>query len=227
MLSKEQIQQLSADLKIDQERIAREFYEILLLNEMSRYPWSQNLVFKGGTALRLAYNSPRFSDDLDFSIIDSFEANDIFEFAEVTAKKFGIRLKNKWEKKDTILIEFGITEAVLPQPFGLKVEILKRKNITIEIELKILRSPVSPLEVLFNVQTLESMREDKISAIKNRNEPRDLFDLWYISQKLNRPFSTDLDKFNPHKAKQVLHKYLPPNWHRVIDEIFKTAKKNK
>jgi len=67
MLSLEDLKRLSAELKIDRERIAREYYELLVLNEISEKSWSKNLIFKGGTALRLAYGSPRFSDDLDFS----------------------------------------------------------------------------------------------------------------------------------------------------------------
>ncbi len=227
MLSREQIQQLSANLKIDQERIAREFYEILILNEISKFSWSQNLIFKGGTALRLAYNSPRFSDGLDFSVIKRIQAKNVFEFATAVAKKFGIKIKDQWEKRNTVLVEFGIIEAILPQPFGLKIEISKRKSINIDYELRILHSPVSPLEVLFNVQTLESIRQDKFSAIRERNEPRDLFDLWYVSQKLETPFAVEVDKFDPRKAKQVLYKYLPPSWHRVIDEIFKKSQRNK
>ncbi|NIS39143.1 hypothetical protein GWN26_16190, partial [Candidatus Saccharibacteria bacterium] len=157
MLSQAEVNRLSAELKIDRERITREFYEILILNDMSKLSWSQNLIFKGGTALRLAYNSPRFSDDLDFSVIQKISAKEVFKFAVTTSRKYGIKIRDQWEKKETIVVEFSITEAIIPQPFGLKIEISKRKAVDINFELKILTSPVSPHEVLFNVQTLESV----------------------------------------------------------------------
>ncbi len=219
MLSKEEVQQLSRELKIDKERIAREFYEILILHEIARLKWSKQLIFKGGTALRLAYKSPRFSDDLDFSMTKKFNPNNVFKFAETISKKYGIFIRDQWNKRETILVEFAIEEDILPQRFGLKIEISKRPANKIGYELRLLRTPVSPLEVLFNVQTLQSMMLDKLSALKKRNKPRDIFDLWFICQKLEKPFSVK-SKFDNNIVKQVLHKYLPVNWHRVIDEIY-------
>jgi predicted nucleotidyltransferase component of viral defense system len=44
----------------------REYWEMLILKELTESLLGEKLVFIGGTALRLVYNSPRFSDDLDF-----------------------------------------------------------------------------------------------------------------------------------------------------------------
>lgn len=219
MLAAEQMKRLTGELKIDQERVAREFYEILLLHEMSQAPWSQQLIFKGGTALRLAYKSPRFSDDLDFSLVKYLEPRLVFEFAETMARKFSMSIRDQYEKRETILVEFAIDENILPQPFGLKIEISKRSAVSMAYELKLLRTPVSPLEVLLNVQTLASILKDKQTLIESRDEPRDLFDLWFISQKLEIPYHAN-KRLNKKKGIQVLHKYLPINWYRVIDEIY-------
>ena len=218
MLSKEQVQSLAGRLKIDKERIAREFYEILILNEIANLSWGKQLIFKGGTALRLAYKSPRFSDDLDFSMLKKIPTQNVFRFAETVAKKYAVVVRDRWDKRDTIIVEFATKEDILPQRFGLKVEISKRPSINMTHELKLLHSPVSPLEVLFNVQTLDSILSDKLAALAERNEPRDLFDIWFLCQKLEKPFSAK-SRLDSKTLKQVLHKYLPTNWHRVIDEI--------
>jgi len=47
---------------------------------------SQKLVFKGGTALRLAYGSPRFSDDLDFSELKTIELKKFQKWCQETTK---------------------------------------------------------------------------------------------------------------------------------------------
>lgn len=219
MLAIEEVQRLSAQLKIDRERIVREFYEIFLLNELAKESWSQFLIFKGGTALRLAYNSPRFSDDLDFSIIQSTSSSDVFRFAATVSKRINAEIKDQWEKRNTILVEFKFAESILPQSFGLKIEISKRISPKINSELKVLRSPASPLEALFIVQTLEEMLNDKIEAIKSRDEPRDLFDAWYISQKLQIPMPKINVLMDEKTINQVLRKYLPVNWYRAVDEI--------
>lgn len=219
MLAHEPLKRLTAELKIDQERVAREFYEILILHEMAQEKWGRQLIFKGGTALRLAYKSPRFSDDLDFSLITTVEPRWIFEFADTIAQKYAMSIRDQYEKRETILVEFAIVEAVLPQPFGIKIEISKRSAASMTHELKLLRTPVSPLEVLTNVQTLASILVDKKALIEIRDEPRDMFDFWFICQKLEIPFKAK-SRMEKKIAKQILHKYLPINWHRVIDEIY-------
>ena len=50
-----------ATLKISIDKIVREEAEMAFLQELADDPLSSKLVFYGGTALRLAYNSPRFS----------------------------------------------------------------------------------------------------------------------------------------------------------------------
>lgn len=55
---------LARQLKIAIEPVVREEYELRILRELLETTLGHALVFKGGTALRLAYGSPRFSDDL-------------------------------------------------------------------------------------------------------------------------------------------------------------------
>ncbi len=69
MLDQDLILNLARKNQIAPEHIAREIYEILILRHLSQSPLLDSLIFKGGTALRLAYHSPRFSEDLDFSLI--------------------------------------------------------------------------------------------------------------------------------------------------------------
>lgn len=69
-------------LQISIDSIVREEYEILLLKEVFESEFGLSLVFKGGTALRLAYNSARFSEDLDFTLIK-----------KINRKKFIVFLK--------------------------------------------------------------------------------------------------------------------------------------
>jgi len=80
-VEKTQLQIFSSELKIAPERIIREFWELIVLNELSNEEWSSALGFKGGTALRLAYGSPRFSDDLNFSLIAQLKTSKIFSWA--------------------------------------------------------------------------------------------------------------------------------------------------
>jgi predicted nucleotidyltransferase component of viral defense system len=227
MLSLEDLQRLSGELKIDRERIVREYFELLVLNELSNRPWSKSLVFKGGTALRLAYGSPRFSDGLDFSLVDTVRKDKLFTFATETSNKYDFKLRDTWEKRHTVLVEFQIHQTYLPQAFRLKIEISKRKTRTLQFELKLLKSPVAPFEVLLNVQTLESMLDAKFQSLSQRSEPRDLFDIWYISKKIDKPVPRIEQKVDTKRVRQTLNKYLPEQWKFMLDEIIEEIKRNR
>ena len=79
--------------------IVREYVQHLFLTELYQLPESEKLLFKGGTALRIIFDSPRFSEDLDFSLI-GIPPNKVSSFIEhlfinVLAKleKIGIKIE--------------------------------------------------------------------------------------------------------------------------------------
>lgn len=220
-MNKAILQKLSVELKIAPERFLREFWEITLLNEISNEKWSTSLGFKGGTALRLAYGSPRFSDDLDFSLIGRLNVSKIFAWAKGVIKKFKIELTDEAEKRNTIFVEFRIRDEALAQPIKQKIEISKRidQKRKQEYELRLLTSTSTNLQVLFPVASLDMLWLDKISALKDRKESRDLFDLWYIAQKLKRQLPNDLPSISGKILKLTLNKYLPLNHQKVIQEL--------
>jgi len=231
MISENEILRLSAGLQIDREHIVREFYEMLVLNEIATNIWSRWLIFKGGTALRLAFQSPRFSDDLDFVLTQTFPTEDIYRFVDKIAGKYKLLISDRYEKKATILIEFKISTPGLPQPFHLKIEISKRMQLLENSELKILSSPVCSLQTLMPILRTENMIEEKISAWNQRKAPRDLFDLWFLSQKMQRSFSEIVPKLaitseNRASFRSELNKYLPLNWRQVIDEMDQIIQRN-
>ena len=47
--------------------VRREYFQHLFLSYFYQQPVTDQIYFKGGTALRTLYNSSRFSEDLDFS----------------------------------------------------------------------------------------------------------------------------------------------------------------
>lgn len=47
--------------------VVREYLQHLFLANFYRRTNSENFLFKGGTALKLVFGSPRFSEDIDFS----------------------------------------------------------------------------------------------------------------------------------------------------------------
>ena len=216
-------QVLSNKLQISLEQIIREEYEILLLKEIFESGYGSSLVFKGGTALRLAYNSPRFSEDLDFTliIIKDFNKEEFIQFLKELEKKYpaiiGVEVNEKFY---TIFGLIRIKEDYLDRNFSIKIEVSKREGEWIEdkdYSNKIIKSEVTPLTVLAQVVSIERILEEKEDAIKNRKAPRDIFDFWYINQLLQKQVKPNFDGYDKEHAKSELHRLLPRTYWKVVD----------
>ena len=213
---------LATRLKIAVEQVVREELELSLLKSLFESGIGKALVFKGGTALRLAFGSPRFSDDLDFS------ANSAIPEAAFRAAA-GAALKSLPEailvealaKRFTLFALYRFDVPYIARPFSIKVEVSTREESRRRAgasELRLLSSEVTNLTVLARVATLEKALKDKQAAFAARRQPRDLFDLWFISQKLGLPFQADLTGFDPRIVRRELRKYLPRTHWSVIDQ---------
>jgi len=213
---------LAARLKIAVEQVAREEFELSLLKSLFESGIGKALVFKGGTALRLAFGSPRFSDDLDFSASSA-----IPEAAFRTAA--GAALKSVPEatlvealaKRFTLFALYRFNVPYIARPFSIKIEVSTREESRRRAgasELRLLSSEVTNLTVLARVATLEQALKDKQAAFAARRQPRDLYDLWFISQKLGLSFQADLAASDPRIVRRELRKYLPKTHWSVIDQ---------
>lgn len=227
MLEQEIVNKLSKELQIAPEYVTREAWEIIILKELFEKKWSKNLVFKGGTALRLAYGSPRFSVDLDFSVLGKINPKDFFEFLDDLVKKYPeLDITDKQDKFYTLLTEIRVKEPYLPRPFLVKIEISKRTGQFKKGEWspKVLKTPAYPTEVLANVATLEKIYSDKIEASKTRQAPRDLFDIWYLSEVLKKPFKMPKTKLSKKEIKTELNRFIPKNYQKAVEFIIDSIK---
>ncbi len=216
---------LSKKLQIAPLNILREEAEMLILFQLGLSPLAAKTMFYGGTALRLAYNGPRFSEDLDFLLLSDASEKEL-ETALSPALKENpfLQLEDLKEKQHTLFAQIKIRSPLLKHALPIKIEMSKRKN-SIKMELRPLSSPCSPLQPLLNTITLESLETAKIRAIKNRDSSRDWFDLWYISKIQRKPFhKPKVFPFSQQEFKREMKIFLPQNYWPVLDEILKAVK---
>jgi len=208
------------NLKIDVTQVVREFWEIIILKGLFDSPEGKFLVFKGGTALRLVYGSPRFSEDLDFSLT-SDRLNGKFKtlIRKIVAPYPELAITDLEVKYYTYLGEIKITQDYLPSPFRIKIEISKRRKRGYNSELALISSPVSAVQFLGRVATLEQLYMDKLACIKGRAKPKDIFDLWYVSQKLGKVYRPETVMIPQRELVRELRKYLPKDFWPVIDKL--------
>jgi len=215
-------EQKARELKIDKTQIVREYWELIILKGLYESPFGRHLVFKGGTALRLTYGSPRFSEDLDFSLTKDALKGEFSSLIKKIISPFPeLILTDLKEKFYTYLAEIKVTQNYLAFPFRIKIEISKRETKDYQWELKLLSSPSTVIQVIGQVATLEQIYRDKLACLKGRAKPKDLFDLWYVSEKLKIPYTPKKISLKKKEVVRDLCKYLPKDFWPAIEGLTK------
>lgn len=199
MITRQFISELATKFQTVEENVAREYCQHLFLSLFYRKNGSEKIVFKGGTALRLIFKSPRFSEDLDFSASNSGRVTvaEINRLIDSTLKEI---------QNEGIESEKQLNPGTQGETTGGYFAIIKLKMLEFDSEIKIQISFRSPNEIESNntmvsneffapyiiVYLKESLLvSEKIGALLERKKPRDFFDLYFI---LRTPLATHIPK---------------------------------
>ncbi len=227
-MDQNELNTLVKELQISRDQILREEAEMELLQAFAKHNLSTKLVFYGGTALRLAYNSPRFSEDIDLLMIKKIQFIELQQFLDTFLKdKINWKLTDIKNKRKTMFALININDDKLKHNFSIKIEIHKPDNkVDIEYELATLQSPTSIFQPLLLVPTLDELKNLKVLTIKNRKKGRDIFDLWYISQKLRQPFVCPQVKiYKKREFKNELQVFLSKDYYPLIEQLYEQITK--
>lgn len=182
MISPDDIQLLATKLQTRDINIAREYIQNLFLSFFYEQKESRNILFKGGTALRIVFQSPRFSEDLDFSTGKAFSLKEIEQIIIKTIsniEKLGINTDIK-ESKVTTGGYLGIINfKFLEYKLDLYLEISFRKKVDIKGEAFVINNSFIPSYLLV-VLSQDQMVAEKIQAALSRQKPRDFFDIYFL-----------------------------------------------
>lgn len=189
------------------EQALREIMQEIALAGLYRANFFKHAAFYGGTALRIFHGLNRFSEDLDFSLLEKnpdFELDSYFNTVIEEFKSLGIdvTLKQKLKsftsnvdsaflKSDTVWSEL-VFENMIPQiklsikpSIKIKVEVDTDPPLNFETENQLLYKPFS---FYVNCLTLPNLFAGKMHALlfrqwKNRVKGRDWYDMeWYIKK---------------------------------------------
>ena len=161
--------------------IAREYCQHLFLSAFYQEKGSERVMFKGGTALRILYGSPRFSEDLDFSGFRT-GAREMENYVASGARELErneIPVSLAESKKTSGGYLAILTCEVRDLPVRIQVEVsLRRRN-----DQKGRGVLVTPefLPAYTLTQLPEGLLvEEKLNALGTRGKPRDYFDLYFM-----------------------------------------------
>jgi predicted nucleotidyltransferase component of viral defense system len=181
MFSEVYLQSKSDELKTSFENLARESLQLQVLDQLSISPAGDYLAFKGGTALHYALNSRRFSEDLDFALLEPIaDQQKYFEQLVRLCSKLGT-IKDQKIKYSTMLVQFARRWENFPHSIFVKIEISLREVLAkSKSELAVLNSVLDFPLISFQVEKKEILMADKIAALLARKKARDLYDLLFL-----------------------------------------------
>jgi predicted nucleotidyltransferase component of viral defense system len=183
----------------------REIMQEIALAALSRTDFYKKAAFYGGTALRIFYGLDRYSEDLDFSllesdpnfslapyfsvIIDEFESLGISVSIREKDKRIKTPIESAFLKSETIWQELVLEDVVKQHGISsnksikIKIEIDRIPPLGFDTEEKLM---VRPFSFYVNCFSLPSLFAGKLHALlfrkwKNRVKGRDWYDMeWYI-----------------------------------------------
>jgi len=198
MIEQKEINKIATQNRVNDRQIEKDYVLSWLLFAISKNHTLYNaLVFKGGTVLKKAYfEDYRFSEDLDFTLIDETisneqiftEFNNLFEFIKEESN-IDMRIDpKKWTIHESGSPQFYIDYmATLQGSMGrrdLKIDITRGEILETEIETKPIFKIYSDLEEDFSLKcySIAEILIEKMTALMGRTEPRDLYDFWYLTE---------------------------------------------
>lgn len=241
MLDQNTLNSLAQTQEIDRFSLYREYLQLRFLDQFYQNKNLTKTYFKGGTALRLIFDSPRFSEDLDFTTLISLEKiKQVLtqalkklktEFPQLNLKK--LKTIQGYSAKLYLPVDFAQQPLTIKLDFSIRESVLKPMTSPLSTTL-----PVKGISLVEHLSKKELLAE-KVRAILHREKGRDLFDLWFllhqkvafdtefIGQKLefydetyqHQVLLEKIKSFPQKKIKQDINKFLPKSQRAIIPEL--------
>lgn len=243
MISREFIKEIATKFQTSENNIAREYCQHLFLSYLNKLKDSQKLLFKGGTALRIIFQSPRFSEDLDFSAVNS---------GNITVPEINRLIDDVLLKmlEEGIEVSKNLNPGTDGSTTGGYFAIINIKMLDFSSELQIQISFRSPDQAIGNTTVVENsfvapylihyldekiLVSEKIEALLSRKKPRDFFDLYFIlknpvlvknipaRENLKRDILEAIDKSDDFEKELKI--FLPISFHPILKDFKERLKK--
>lgn len=186
MISQNVISRISEKENISWLVVEKDYFITLLLDGISNSKLKENIVFKGGTALRKIYfKHYRYSEDLDFTFRKPMRKkkieNSLKEVFEYLKKEYNadFTIRDFYSKKwfNDIKIQFIGLRGVKNM---ITMDLMSDEVITGKIKEKEIFNPYYERKFSIPVYSLEEILAEKLRSFLQRTRVRDYYDTWYI-----------------------------------------------
>jgi predicted nucleotidyltransferase component of viral defense system len=184
MISPEALAQAARKNQTTELNIAREYCQHLFLGAFYGERGSERVMFKGGTALRIVYGSPRFSEDLDFSGFGTSvsEIEDWVASAASEMEHNAIPVSIAESKRTSSGYQAIIASPVRELPVQIQVQFSLRRRDSMKGQGVLVAPELLPAYTLTQLPE-RLLVEEKLEALMTRRKPRDYYDLYFMLRK--------------------------------------------
>lgn len=223
--------------------IVREYFQHVFLSELYKLPDSEKLLFKGGTAIRMIYGSPRFSEDLDFSLfgviqkeIKSFtEGLFVNVLSEMAHADIKVDLGNKIGATSGGYFGVATFHMFEYPPVDIEINVSSRNGHIVIGEVDSIANNFVPTYTIIHLPQTEIVEEKIFGALSERKKPRDFYDLYFLMRKnmISNEQKKKLSKIKDNilsdakniNFKDELKTFLPMDQHLIIKDFPATLKR--
>ena len=163
----------------NKEHIEKDYFQDLLLFNL--FKKTNKFVFKGGTALYKLYKLPRFSEDLDFSLLEILDKENILDIVKRVVDHInGFEIKSVKQTRDSVLVKISC-RGILTKYNTLRVDVNFKNKVLHGFDIKTHVSQYIDINP-FSLRALkiEEVITEKVHSIFMRKKARDLFDLFFL-----------------------------------------------
>lgn len=180
MISDSAIQKIADKYQTSELNARREYFQHLFLSLFYQQEQMDKVYFKGGTALHLIYNSPRFSEDLDFdSSLYSIEPIESAVLETLSlVQRDGIETEIDESKETTggylAIMRFMANGHTVPIQIEISFRDRSKKG-----EVATITSELFPDYTIMQLAQ-EQIVAGKVNALLTRKKPRDFYDFYFL-----------------------------------------------
>jgi uncharacterized protein len=220
MIKAKEIQQKARQDGVRDTQIEKDYILSWILRGIAQHePLSKCLVFKGGTVLKKIYfDDYRFSEDLDFTLLDPAITNDqlfawfneIFAYVREAAN-IPLSLQDNDEHQDggiNFYIRYVGPLGGIGSNKSVKVDISRSEKLVFAPVLKPVITKYGDLdEHVLLCYPLQEVLVEKLRSVMQRMQARDFYDIWYLLEEHGLEVEYHYAEF----CEKCTHKGLNPN----------------
>jgi len=181
MIDNKRLETIQASFQTTPEAVIREYSQHLFLSLFYREREAFKVLFKGGTALRFAYKSPRFSEDLDFSAFgtDARGLEEIILAVLLELSRQNVKIEIKDSKTTTGGYLANLVAFIEDRQASIAIQVSFRGKSKLAPEIVNITNEYIPTYVA-NLVPQSVLVGEKVHAALTRGKPRDFFDVYYL-----------------------------------------------